>query len=55
MVRVSVEKDRLSVVLFVSVINFYITPRSTSRAFADVNLIAIGRDKAGSQAKTCKH
>jgi hypothetical protein len=54
MVRVSVKKDKLPVMLLVSVINFYITPRSTSRAFAQVNLIAIGRDKADSQAKTCK-
>jgi hypothetical protein len=54
MVRVSVKKDKLSVMLFVSVINFYIIPRSTSRAFAPLNLIAIGRDKADSQAKTCE-
>jgi hypothetical protein len=40
--------------LFVSVINLYIMPRSTSGALAHVNLIAIGRDKARSHAKTCK-
>jgi hypothetical protein len=28
--------------LFVSVINFYIVPRTASGAFAPVNLIAIG-------------
>jgi len=40
--------------LFVSVINFYIIPRTASRTVAPVNLIAIGRDKADTQAKTCK-
>ena len=39
---------------FVSVINFYIIRRTASRAFAPVNLITIGKDKADSQAKTCK-
>ena len=39
---------------FVFVINFYIMRRTGSGAFALRNLIAIGKDKAGSQTKTCK-
>jgi len=53
-VRVPVEKDKLAVMLFVSVINFYIIPRTRGRAFGHVNLIAVGRDKTDSQAKTCE-
>ena len=51
-VRVPVEKNKLTVMLFVSVINFYIFPRTRGRAFGPMNLIAIGRDKADTQAKT---
>ena len=50
-VRVLVEKDKLTVMLFVYVINLQ---RTTRRAFGHVNLIAIGRDKADSQATKCK-
>jgi hypothetical protein len=53
-VRVPVEKDKLTVMLFVSVINFYIFARTRGRTFGPMNLIAIGRDKADTQAKTCE-
>jgi len=54
-VRVSIEKDKLTMMLFVSVINFYIFARTRGRAFGPMNFIAIRRDKADNQAKACEN